>query len=164
MSLPAWEVVSWEFVSDSEPGSDRVFVNRENSSSREWAGPALMSGRVTVHVRRGTEPRTFQTHFTVTPRPSRWKEMWSFRQGDSMVSQGSAPPSVPTPVFEPGGSAAGEPFSPPPPMGYLAMSLIELGLNTFGDITAARDDRLVARDDRLVTRDDRLVVRADGLP
>jgi hypothetical protein len=55
---PGWEVAGWEFVSDREPGSDYVFFNRENCPVREWAGPALMSGRVRVHLSRDTVRRS----------------------------------------------------------------------------------------------------------
>jgi hypothetical protein len=84
---PGWEVAGWEFVSDREPGSDYVFFHREDCPIREWAGPALMSGRVRVHLSRDTARRSFETHFTVTDRPSRWRESWSFRVGDSTVAE-----------------------------------------------------------------------------
>jgi hypothetical protein len=100
-SSASWNVTSWEMTPDGSgglaaaqartSGTEELALSattasslppvQETTSAKEWSGIAAVSGTVRVYVTDGAMSRSWQTHITVTDRPSQWEASWDYDEG-----------------------------------------------------------------------------------
>ncbi|MGH7586198.1 MAG: hypothetical protein ACREMH_08125 [Gemmatimonadales bacterium] len=80
VTSPTIAVTSWEFTPDSS-----LPPVQEASSSKVWSGIGAIGGTVRAHVTDGAGARSYRKRFSVTGRPSRWRENWNWRPGPELT-------------------------------------------------------------------------------